>query len=114
MWSSQSQRSPVRQATKLRRPRPALAVEALEDRTVLSGSPVGDLVVFGDSLADVGNLQLASQGAFPNSLYAGGRFSNGPMWVETLAEFLGEPAVTPSLAGGLNYAFAGARVTGAS
>src|SRR5262245_146765 len=98
-----------------RQARPMLTVEALEDRTVLSGSPIGDLVIFGDSLADVGNLSLASGGAYPNSLYFQGRFSEGTLWVDTLAEYLGEPAVLPSLIpGGHNYSFAGARVTGAS
>jgi phospholipase/lecithinase/hemolysin len=70
---------------------------------------VGNMVVFGDSLADVGNASLATQGAFPPSaLYFQGRFSNGPIWVDTLAEYLGEPALKPSLAGGTDYAFGGA------
>jgi outer membrane lipase/esterase len=70
---------------------------------------VGDLVVFGDSLADVGNASLATGGTYPPSaLYFQGRFSGGPIWVDTLAEYLGEPAVRPSLAGGLDYAFGGA------
>jgi predicted outer membrane repeat protein len=88
--------------------RTALFLEALEDRTVPSGM-VGNLVVFGDSLADVGNASLATQGNFPpSSLYFQGRFSNGPIWVDTLAEYLGEPALKPSLAGGTDYAFGGA------
>jgi outer membrane lipase/esterase len=86
-----------------------LALEILEDRTVPSGGQVGNLVVFGDSLADVGNASLATGGAFPPStLYFQGRFSGGPIWVDTLAEYLGEPPVRPSLAGGLDYAFGGA------
>jgi phospholipase/lecithinase/hemolysin len=91
-------------------------LETLEERTVLSISPIGGLgqmVVFGDSLVDTGNASLASGGSFPSSaLYSGGagRFSNGPIWVDTLARYLGEPAVTPSLAGGLDYAFGGATV----
>jgi predicted outer membrane repeat protein len=84
-------------------------LEALEDRTVPSGGNVGDLVVFGDSLADVGNASLATSGTYPPSaLYFQGRFSGGPIWVDTLAEYLGEPLVRPSLAGGLDYAFGGA------
>jgi phospholipase/lecithinase/hemolysin len=86
-------------------------VEALEDRTVLSAGLVGNLVIFGDSLSDTGNAALATGGALPNpALYYQGRFSNGPIWVDTLAKYLGEPAVGPSLAGGLDYAFGGATV----
>jgi outer membrane lipase/esterase len=85
-----------------------LRLETLEDRTVPSGM-VGNMVVFGDSLADVGNASIATHGTFPPSaLYFQGRFSDGPIWVDTLAEYLGEPALKPSLAGGLDYAFGGA------
>jgi phospholipase/lecithinase/hemolysin len=89
-----------------------LTVEALEDRTVPSGSTLGNLVVFGDSLSDVGNLSNATGGALPPSqLYFNGRFSSGPLWVDTLAEYLGAPPVKPSTAGGFNYAWAGATIT---
>jgi phospholipase/lecithinase/hemolysin len=68
-------------------------------------------VVFGDSLSDTGNAAIATGGLVPNSaLYYQGRFSNGPIWVDALAQELGEPAVRPSLAGGLDYAFGGATV----
>src|SRR6266545_4866093 len=86
-------------------------LEALEERTVLSGGLVGNLVIIGDSLSDAGNADLATGGALLNpGLYYQGRFSNGPIWVDTLAKYLGEPAVQPSLAGGLDYAFGGATV----
>jgi phospholipase/lecithinase/hemolysin len=52
------------------------------------------IVVFGDSLSDSGNA---------------GRFSNGPVWVEQLARQLGI-MLTPSQAGGLNFAVGGARL----
>src|SRR5262245_59792037 len=88
-----------------------LHLEALEDRLVPSGGLVGNLVVFGDSLSDAGNASLSTGGALPNpALYYQGRFSDGPIWVDTLAKYLGEPAVGPSLAGGLDYAFGGATV----
>jgi hypothetical protein len=94
-----------------RRSHRAPRLEVLEDRTVLSGGLVGNLVIFGDSFSDVGNAALASGGTVPNpALYSQGRFSNGPLWVDTLAKYLGEPAVRPSLAGGLDYAVGGARV----
>lgn len=71
-----------------------------------------DMVVFGDSLSDTGN--LVSLGAeFPSPpFYEGNRISNGPVAVEYLANLLGLDAA-PSLhligpAIGSNYAVAGA------
>lgn len=76
-----------------------------------------DLVIFGDSLSDTGNLSIASGGFYPKAgttqPYFGGRFSDGPLWTEYLAIGLGQAAdAAPSLIGGNNYAWAGAR-TGA-
>ncbi len=89
-------------------------VESLEARTVPTGL-VGNLVVFGDSLDDVGNVSLATGGTVPTpGVYSQGRFSNGPVWAETLAEYLGAPALAPSLAGGSDYAFGGATVSDAA
>jgi phospholipase/lecithinase/hemolysin len=62
--------------------------------------------VFGDSLSDVGNVFLAT--GEPASPYVNGQFSNGPVWAQDLAGRLGLPALTPSLAGGTDYAFGGA------
>jgi phospholipase/lecithinase/hemolysin len=87
-----------------------LRLEALEDRTLLAGGLVGNLVSFGDSLSDVGNTSLATGGAIPGPLYYQGRFSGGPIWLDKLAQVLHEPAVKPALAGGLDYAFGGATV----
>jgi len=56
------------------------------------------IVVIGDSLSDSGNA---------------GRFSNGPVWVEQLAERMGL-TVTPSSRGGSNFAVGGARLDPAS
>ncbi|GIX47286.1 MAG: hypothetical protein KatS3mg131_1497 [Candidatus Tectimicrobiota bacterium] len=68
--------------------------------------------VFGDSLSDTGNAFLATGDTVPPSPpYFAGRFSNGPVWVEHLAEDLGL-AVLPALAGGSNFAFGGARAAG--
>src|SRR6185369_7149670 len=64
---------------------------------------------FGDSLSDTGNLYTASGGAIPGPPYDNGRFSNGPLWVETVASGLGYASATnPFLLGGNNYAWAGA------
>ena len=68
------------------------------------------LVVFGDSYCDVGNLFLATGGAEPTAPYYNGRFSNGPIWLDHVAGFLGVP-LQPSLAKGTDYAFGGAWVT---
>lgn len=64
---------------------------------------------FGDSLSDTGNVYTASGGAIPAAPYYNGRFSNGPLWVETVASGLGfAGAANPFLQGGNNYAWAGA------
>jgi outer membrane lipase/esterase len=55
-----------------------------------------ELVAFGDSLSDNGNA---------------GRFSNGPVWVEHLAESLGL-TLGPSRLGGTNHAVGGALAAG--
>lgn len=92
--------------------------------------PYSSLVVFGDSLADSGNnavvidTQIAPPGTPPGTLrtptpiispafiptfpYASNRYSNGPVWVEQFAAKLGL-SVLPSVLGGTNYAFGGAR-----
>lgn len=67
------------------------------------------IYAFGDSLSDAGNDYIASFGVLPTSaIYYDGRFSNGPVWVQDLAKDLGLPAVTPSLAGGTDFAYGGA------
>jgi len=69
---------------------------------------------FGDSLSDTGNVYTASGGAEPLPPYYNGRYSNGPLWVETVASGLGfASAATPFQQGGNNYAWAGA-LSGAS
>jgi phospholipase/lecithinase/hemolysin len=102
--------------TSCRRQRPkrvSLHVERLEDRTLLHSAFLGKLVNFGDSLTDTGNILFGTHGAIPQSPpYFAGRFSNGPIWAEALAASLGEPALKPSLLGGLDYAFGGATAAG--
>ena len=87
--------------------------------------PFSSIVAFGDSLADTGNNArffdevLGAAGArtptpipsptfVPELPYAADRYSNGPVWVEQFAGLLGLRA-DPSLAGGTNFAFGGAR-----
>lgn len=63
-----------------------------------------DIYVFGDSLSDTGQLFQESQAQIPSSsLYFEGRFSNGPVWVEYLAEQLNMP-FNPDT----NFAYGGA------
>jgi thermolabile hemolysin len=53
-------------------------------------SQIEQLYVFGDSLSDDGNVFRATGGAYPpNPAYFKGRYSNGPVWVEQLANKLG-------------------------
>lgn len=76
----------------------------LADATLAGAAPptaapppgFADLVVFGDSLSDTGNA---------------GRFSDGPVWVEGIADRL-DVRLKPSRSGGTNYAVGGARSHG--
>lgn len=74
----------------------------------------GQLVVFGDSLSDLGNVYTDSsnnpsiQADPPSPPYYQGRMSNGPIWVDYLADMIGVPHPVASLNGGTGYAYAGA------
>jgi phospholipase/lecithinase/hemolysin len=76
--------------------------------------PFNQLIVFGDSLSDVGNAYgLAGQP--PSPPYYQGRFSNGPVWVERLAGLLNVPVPTPAFtlsSHPTDYAIGGAQMTG--
>lgn len=65
----------------------ALAVPCMP--TGGQGGGASSLVVFGDSLSDTGNFSDLFGGTFPPPPYFDGRFSNGPLWVERLADRLG-------------------------
>jgi len=66
----------------------------------LSLQDIDQIYVFGDSLSDTGN--AFSRTGSPPPPYFNGRFSNGPVWVEYLADRLGLPR-NPST----NFAFGG-------
>ncbi len=72
------------------------------------------LVVFGDSLVDAGNVAVLTGGASPNPAqgYFQGRFTNGLNYVDYLQARLGGGVTMPSLMGGSNFAFGGARAVG--
>lgn len=79
-----------------------------------TAGPFSNLYVFGDSLSDTGNLLgTGTPRPFPFTglSYLGDRFSNGPLWVEHLAQGLGlsPQAAAPFIYGGNNFAFAGAQ-----
>lgn len=77
-----------------------------------------DVVVFGDSLSDGGNVaaligtdpgQVIDGNTYvPSMPYASSTFTNGATWVDGFAAALGTTAA-PSLLGGSNYAFGGAQ-----
>ena len=79
---------------------------------IASAVPFRGIVVFGDSLSDTGNVFAVTELVLEESIpvsppYFRGRFSNGPVWVEILAEMLGLK-LSPFLKGGTNFAFGGA------
>lgn len=84
--------------------------------SMAQAGPYSAMYVFGDSLSDVGNDALISGGAVPRSTIftngtTTGRFTNGNNYIDYMASYLGL-SVTPSVAGGTNYAYGGARVDG--
>ena len=77
------------------------------------------LYIFGDSLSDSGNnaivlasnttpVPISGNDFIPTFPYALGHYTNGPVWAQNFAPALGLDA-SPSLLGGSNYAFGGAR-----
>jgi phospholipase/lecithinase/hemolysin len=89
----------------------ALLAVAIAPFVALAG-PYTDLIVFGDSLSDVGNTAASTFGIQPGSNYYQGRFSNGPTYAERLSEGLGLGALTRDGVGGDNFAYGGAETNG--
>jgi phospholipase/lecithinase/hemolysin len=79
-----------------------------DDAITVPAGGFSAVYAFGDSLSDAGNVSIATLGVVPASPYSDGRFTNGNVWVQDLAQNLGLPAVKPSLAGGTDYAYGGA------
>lgn len=87
-------------------------------------SSYSGLVVFGDSLSDSGNnalLLTKALGGLPPVVVTGdsfytqipssaGTYTNGAVWTQYLAQSLGL-SLTPSVAGGTNFAFGGAQTS---
>jgi len=85
-----------------------------------SAATFSDVYFFGDSLTDTGNVSAlyanvpkppGAPPVIPGPPYdAGGRASNGPVYADVLAAGLGHGAdAAPSLLGGDNFAYGGAR-----
>jgi phospholipase/lecithinase/hemolysin len=92
----------------------AVAAVLMAAPAVASTSP-DQLVIFGDSLVDSGNIFFATGGFAPTNIYNNpsrgyfpGRFTNGPDYTDLLSQRLYGSYTTPSLAGGSNYAWGGA------
>ena len=67
---------------------------------------INELYVFGDSLSDMGTVFRMTGGMYqPNPTYYKGRYSNGRVWVEYLADRLKLPSdrVTNFAYGGVCY-----------
>ncbi len=67
------------------------------------------IVAFGDSLTDTGNVYDIFGNLAVGPPYYQGRFSNGPVYVERLAERLEIATPSPSRLGGTNYAHGSAQ-----
>lgn len=87
-----------------------------------SALPVDDLFIFGDSLTDSGNNALVigadpgqvitGNSYIPTQPYASQQYTNGNVWAYSFADAIGLGAsALPSLAGGGNYAYGGARTS---
>jgi phospholipase/lecithinase/hemolysin len=84
---------------------------ALVTTPALAGKP-SQIVVFGDSLVDAGNINAAFGSDFFNPVARGyfpGRFTNGPDYTDLLNQRFYGSLMAPSLLGGTNFAFGGAR-----
>ncbi len=85
------------------------ALGALLFSGTILATPLHNIVVFGDSLSDNGNLYELAEHQFPPSPpYYEGRFSNGPVWIEYLSSSYFPGNSADHL---LNYAYGGAGVS---
>ena len=90
--------------------------------TAASAGPFDGLYIFGDSLSDSGNNALVigadptqvitSNSYIPSRPYASQQYTNGNVWAYSFAAAIGLGGyAAPSLAGGGNFAFGGARTS---
>ncbi len=85
--------------------RQSLITLATACTAALAAAAPSQLVVFGDSLSDTGNVQAAFQSTLgiqlPDAPYVNGRFSNGPVAVEVMAQALNVPLTSLAYGGAL-------------
>ncbi|MGK7887641.1 MAG: SGNH/GDSL hydrolase family protein [Crocosphaera sp.] len=82
----------------------SLIISSFCSSTAVNAASFTELVVFSDSLSDLGRAFTETGGTFPlYGSFTNGRYSNGPVWVEYLADSLGI-ATNPNT----NYAIGGA------
>ncbi|MFV3076321.1 autotransporter domain-containing protein [Niveispirillum fermenti] len=65
-----------------------LSLSAFAGATTVAQAQLADvnsMIVFGDSLSDTDNLKNLDPASRPGAPYVNGRFSNGPVWAETLS-----------------------------
>lgn len=85
--------------------KPFMTLAALLLAGFVHAAPLHQIVVFGDSLSDNGNLYEFMNHQFPQSPpYYEGRFSNGPVWVEHMMQKLPKVRL-------LDYAMGGSGVS---
>ncbi|WP_131781006.1 GDSL family lysophospholipase PlaA [Legionella gresilensis] len=86
-----------------------LAMFVLLFSTLVNANELNNVVVFGDSLSDNGNLYEDMHHRIPQSPpYYEGRFTNGPVWIEQLTNSYFPNQVKSHL---LDYAFGGAAIS---
>src|SRR4051812_8639163 len=59
----------------------------------VAAGPFNSVVIFGDSLSDIGNIAQAPIINEPGPYYWNGRFSNGPVYAESFTTGLGLPTL---------------------
>jgi outer membrane lipase/esterase len=100
--------------------RKLLATAVLLSCAGAASAAYSGVYIFGNSLSDTGNVAalvgangaqvIGDNGYIPNQPYGSGQFTNGNVWAKSFTEALGQAAYgSPSLLGGGNFAFGGAR-----
>lgn len=67
-------------------PRSAVSAPVVDSHRHQGFKGYKDLVIFGDSLSDSGNVYRLSNKTWPISAYYNGVFSNGPVWDQDIAD----------------------------
>jgi phospholipase/lecithinase/hemolysin len=88
-------------AMRIRQTCLSLGVAVLALTSATGALAFSQVVAFGDSLSDTGNLYTSLGGAAPSAPYSNGRFTNGPVAVEVLAKQLSVPLVDLAYGGAL-------------